>query len=75
MDEADRILNLDFEKEASEYFTYMYRSYKKKTIPSFSSRLFLLKFRFVTPARCIFAGLRPYYSKTMSPPPHPQIIQ
>ena len=22
MDEADRILNLDFEKEASEYFTY-----------------------------------------------------
>ena len=29
MDEADRILNLDFEKEASEYFTYMYHSYKK----------------------------------------------
>ena len=72
MDEADRILNLDFEKEASEYFTYMCHSYKK-TIPSFSSRLFFLKFRFATgvvsPARCIFAGLRRYYSKTMPPPP------
>lgn len=35
MDEADRILNLDFEKEASGYFTYMYRSYKKKPFQVF----------------------------------------
>ena len=57
MDEADRILNLDFEKEASEYFTYMYRSYKK-TIPSFSSRLFLLKFRFATKATGVVSPMQ-----------------
>ena len=48
MDEADRILNLDFEKEASEYSIYLYCS--KKSIPSFSSISFLLKFRFATKA-------------------------
>ena len=42
MDEADRILNLDFEKEASEYFTQTC-TVAKQTIPSFSSRLLIYK--------------------------------